>query len=99
VLRNRLQLGEWIPLRVLGPGFSGLVDEDARAAYLESLVAVQWIEKRTDAEQRARLLRRLGQGFSSDQALHEMLGIDADGLDRALREEIRSEFPSLAPAR
>jgi hypothetical protein len=96
VLRNRLELGEWIALRVLGPGFSGLVDEDARVAYLESLIAVQWIEERTDAEQRARLLRRLGQGFSCDQALHEILGVDSDGLDRAIREEIRSEFPSLA---
>ncbi len=44
----------------------------------------------------SRLLRRLGQGFSSDQALHEILGVDSDGLDRAIREEIRSEFPSLA---
>ena len=97
VLRTRLASEQWIPLRVLAPSFSGLEDEDARAAYLESLMAVQWIEERTDADQRARLLQRLGQGFSIDQALHEILGVDSDGLDRSLREEIESEFPSLTP--
>jgi hypothetical protein len=94
-LRNRLASERWIPLRVLAPSFSGLEDGDARAAYIESLVAVEWIEARTGADQRARLLQRLGQGFSVDQALHEILGVDSDGLDRALREEIESEFPSL----
>jgi hypothetical protein len=94
-LRTRIAAGLWIPLRRLAPSFSGLSDEDARAAYLESVVAAAWIEERTTREQRARLLQRIGEGFSADQALHEALGLDTDGVDAAVQESILSEFPSL----
>lgn len=94
-LRTRIEAGLWIPLRTLAPGFSGLSDEDARAAYLESVMAASWIEARTDRDARSRLLRRLGQGFSADQALTEAVGLDTAALDVALRAEIQSEFPPL----
>jgi len=96
-LRTRIAGGDWIPLRRLGPGFSGLRDDDARAAYLQSIVAAEWIEAHTDAAARARLLRRLGQGWSADQALFEAVGLDTAGLDRALRTRIDQEFPRIAP--
>ncbi|MBW2272727.1 MAG: hypothetical protein JRG96_05620 [Deltaproteobacteria bacterium] len=97
-LRTRIEAGMWIPLNRLAPSFSGLTDEEARAAYLQSVVAVAWLEQRTTSEQRARLVGRLGEGFSIDQALHEAVGIDTRGLDEALQREIRSEFPSLSSA-
>jgi hypothetical protein len=92
-LRARIATDSWIPLRTISRSFSGLSNEDARVAYLEAVVAADWIEKRTTREQRARLLSRIGEGFSVDQALHETLGRDTDGLDAALQDEIRSEFP------
>ncbi len=95
-LRARIESDSWIPLRSIARSFSGLTDEDARIAYLESVVVADWIESRTDRLQRARLLSRLGSGFSIDQALHEMLGMDTDELDAAVQAEIRSEFPELA---
>ena len=94
-LRARLATDSWIPLRSIARSFSGLSNEDARIAYLESVVAADWIEKRTTAAGRARLLARLGEGFSVDQALHELLGTDTDGVDEAVREEIRAEFPEM----
>ena len=94
-LRVRIENQSWIPLRSLARSFSGLSNEDARIAYLEALLAAEWIESRTTAAQRARLLARLGAGFSIDQALHEIVGVDTDGLDAALAEQIRSEFPEL----
>ncbi len=94
-LHARLVAGSWIPLRSIARSFSGLSDEDARIAYLESVVTASWIEKRTTREQRARLLARIGHGFSVDQALHEVLGLDTDGLDQAVRADIQSEFPTL----
>lgn len=94
-LRGRIEEGRWIPLRRLAPSFSGLSDVDARAAYLEAVVAVEWIDRHTDASARARLLRRIGDGYSADQALHEAIGADTDGLDRAVRRAILSEFPDV----
>jgi tetratricopeptide (TPR) repeat protein len=94
-LRARIEADQWIPLRRLAPSFSGLSDEEARAAYLESIVAVGWIEERSDRAGRARLLERLGRGFSADQALFELVGLDTDGLDAAVREAILAEFPAL----
>ena len=94
-LRARIATDTWIPLRSIARSFSGLSDEDARIAYLEAVIAAGWIESRTTREDRSRLLSRLGEGFSIDQALHEVVGLDTDGLDEALRDEIRSEFPEM----
>lgn len=97
-LNARLRDERWIPLRRLGPSFSGLRDEDARAAYLQAIVAVEWLEANTTREQRAALLGGIGRGLSADQALHEILGVDVDGLDAAVQEYVRSEFPQLDAA-
>jgi hypothetical protein len=94
-LRSRIDSGGWISLRRLSPSFSGLTNTEARAAYLEAVVAVEWISSKTDRDERARLLRRLGEGLSADQALYEILGLDIDGVDAAVRAEILSEFPGV----
>ena len=60
-------------------------------------MATQWIEDRTDRKGRARLLRRLGEGWSIDQALYEALGVDTDGLDAAIQRRLLDEFPRIAP--
>ena len=92
-LRARIATDTWIPLRSIAHSFSGLSNEDARIAYLEAVIAADWIDARTTNEDRSRLLSRLGEGFSIDQALHEAVGLDTEGLDEAVREEIRTEFP------
>lgn len=94
-LRQRIEAGDWIPLRRLAPSFSGLDDEEARAAYLESIVAVEWLHEKSRAEERRQLLRQLGRGFSMDQALHQMLGLDTEGVEAEVQAWILSEFPSL----
>ncbi|MEZ4332929.1 MAG: peptidase MA family metallohydrolase [Myxococcota bacterium] len=92
-LRANLETGRWIPLRSIAESFSGLGDQRARDAYLQSVVTVGYLESKTDVAARRRLLERLGQGVSIDQALYEALGIDTDGLDAAVQRAIRSEFP------
>lgn len=92
-LRANLETGSWIPLRSIAESFSGLRDARARDAYLQSVVTVGYIESNTDVAARRRLLERLGAGLSIDQALHEAMGVDTDGLDRAVQQAIRSEFP------
>ena len=52
-----------------------------------------WVEAQTDRNSRARLLGRLGEGWSDDEALMEAVGTDTAGIDAALRAQIRSEFP------
>jgi tetratricopeptide (TPR) repeat protein len=96
VLRDAIDTGKWIPLRRLAPSFSDLDDEGARAAYLESAAAAQWIVERTDPAQRAKLLGVLGTGVDADQAFLAILGVDTDAVDGAIREAILSEFPSEA---
>jgi hypothetical protein len=92
-LRGRLAEGRWIPLRRLAPSFSGLDDEGARAAYLESTAAAAWVEAHSTSEARARLLARLGEGAAADDALREAVGLDTDGIDDRVQGWIRAEFP------
>jgi hypothetical protein len=94
-LRRRIEANDWIPLRRLAPSFSGLDDDEARAAYLEAAAAALWIEARTDRRQRAEILERLGSGHSDDAALRHVLGMDTQAIDAALQAWIRSEFPPL----
>jgi hypothetical protein len=100
-LRERIDDGRWIPLRRISPSFSGLSDEDARAAYLESTAAAAWIESRTSSSQRAHILHGLGRGLSPDDALRSALELDVEGVDAAVRAHVRDEFPlreALAPS-
>jgi tetratricopeptide (TPR) repeat protein len=92
-MRSNLETGAWIPLTSISRSFAGLTDERARDAYLQSVITVGFIHSRTQVEERRRLLQLIGQGFSIDQALHEVMGIDTDELDRAVQAEIRREFP------
>jgi hypothetical protein len=93
-LKARIDAGRWIPLRRLAPSFAGLDDEDARGAYLVATAAAHFVEGRTRRDQRARLLARLSEGASDDEAFRDVLGLDTDGLDAALRDWILSEFPA-----
>ncbi len=97
-LRSRIASGDWIPLRQLAPSFSGLSNDDARAAYLEAVVTVEWMAERTDRATRARILQRIGEGRSIDQVLHETLGLDTERLDLAVQARILDEFPSVDAA-
>lgn len=92
-LRANIEMGAWIPLDSIADSFAGLDDDEARNAYLQSVVTVGFLREQTTVEQRRRLLKRIGAGFSVDQALHEVMGVDTEGLDVAVRAEIRREFP------
>jgi hypothetical protein len=94
-LRRRIDADDWIPLARLAPSFSGLDDDDARAAYLEGTAAALWIEQRTDRGQRARVLALLGEGRGDDAAFRAVLGMDTREIDAAVRDWIRAEFPAL----
>jgi hypothetical protein len=95
-LRVAIDAGTWLSLQRLAPSFAGLDDESARTAYLESAAAAVWIAERTDRPQRARLMELLGAGIDADQVFLQVLGVDTEGVDRAVREGIRAEFPSEA---
>lgn len=96
-LRSAIDAGRWRPLSQLSGGFAGLSDPEARAAYLEAAAAAAWIVAHTDAAARARLLERLGAGASEDDALREIVGKNAAGIDAAVRAQIEAEFPRFAP--
>jgi hypothetical protein len=95
-LRRRIASSDWIPLRRLAPSFSGLGDEDARAAYLQATASAHWIEQRSSADERRRLLDLIGRGHTDDEALFAVLSVDTEEVDRAVREWITREF---APTR
>jgi hypothetical protein len=92
-IRANIETNAWIPLRAISRSFAGLTNERARDAYLQSVVTVGYIHSRTKVEERRRILQLIGEGFSVDQALHDVMGIDTDGLDLAVQAEIRREFP------
>jgi len=41
------------------------------------------------------MLKRMGSGYSVDQALHEATGLDTDALDAAIQKVILDEFPTI----
>ena len=94
LLRRRIDADAWIPLRHLAPSFSGLNDDDARAAYLEATAAAAWIEDHTSGEQRGTILAELGKGRPDDAVFFEGLSLDTEAIDQRVRDWIRSEFPS-----
>jgi hypothetical protein len=96
-LKRRIDAGAWLPLRRLAPSFGGLEDEDAGIAYLESTAAADWLGRRTDRAVRGRLIERIGEGVATDQALRELLGMDTDAVDAAVRDWIQSEFAGRLP--
>lgn len=99
-MRANIETDSWIPLDSIARSFAGLSDQRARDAYLQSVITVGYIHSRTNVEQRSRMLKMIGDGFSADQALYEVLGVDTAGLDLAVQEEIRREFPEWTlPAR
>jgi len=87
-LHAALEAGQWLPLARLAPSFGGLDQAEARVAYAEAAAAADWIERHSDRAARARLMRRLGEGWADDAALREAIGLDTAGLDRALRAEL-----------
>jgi hypothetical protein len=91
-LRQRIDAGTWVALRRIAPSFSGLGDDDARAAYLVSAAAAYWIEARTRPADRAGILGLLGAGRSHDEALSAALGLTTDGVDAEVRRWIRAAF-------
>ena len=91
-LNQALASGEWISLTRLAPSFGGLGNREARLAYAISTAAADWLERHSDAQQRATLLRRLGEGWSADEALREAVGLDTAGLDDALRRGLRGRM-------
>jgi len=95
-LRDRIRHGSWLPLYRLSPSFAGLEGDDARMAYTEATAATLWVLDRTQRRDRARLLAALGRGDGQDRALREAVGMDLDGVEKALKQSILSEFPSPA---
>ncbi len=95
-LRRRIDAGQWLPLRRLAPGFAGLDDDDARAAYLQATAAAEWIVARTSSQQRRRVIELLDAGESDEAALSAGLGLSTEAVDAGVREWVRGEF---APAR
>jgi hypothetical protein len=93
-LRRRIDARDWIPLRRLAPSFSGLDDDDARAAYLEAAAAALWIEGLTTKEERGLVLDRMGQGQGDDAAFSSVLHMDTEQIDSAVRAWILEEFPT-----
>jgi hypothetical protein len=93
-LRRRIDARDWIPLRRLAPSFSGLDDDDARAAYLEAAAAALWIEGLTTKEERGLVLDRMGQGQGDDAAFSSVLHMDTEQIDAAVRAWILEEFPT-----
>ena len=93
-LRQRIAAGHWISLRRLAPSFSGLKDEDARAAYLESTLAASWLEGRTTPAQRRKLLEGFGAGRPDDEVFEEVLGLTTAQIDAQAQAWIRAEFPA-----
>jgi len=84
---------DWIPLERLAPGFGGLGESEARAAYLEATAAAAWLQSRLDARAMGALLESLGAGASIDTALRRAVGVDTAGLEAALQQSIAAEFP------
>ncbi|MCZ6570658.1 MAG: hypothetical protein O7B23_10915, partial [Deltaproteobacteria bacterium] len=92
-LLDALRTETWIPLPSLVQGFGGLRGKRALLAYLESRAVIGMIEERHPGAV-ARWLNRCARGAGWEHALRSETGWDRSSLDAALRELVRSRFPS-----
>ncbi|MCH6562910.1 MAG: hypothetical protein IH800_10915 [Myxococcales bacterium] len=92
-LLDALRSETWIPLPSLVQGFGGLRGKRALLAYLESRAVIGMIEERHPGAV-ARWLNRCARGAGWEHALRSETGWDRSSLDAALRELVRSRFPS-----
>ena len=92
-LRRRVREGQWISIRKLEESFSSLQRDEAQGAYLQSALAVEWLEEHTGPHDRRRLLQSLREGSSVDVALYEVTGLRIEEFERRLLEQMRATLP------
>ncbi len=96
-LRTAIEAGSWIRLERLAPSFAGLDNREARLAYTIATAAADWIERHSTPAARAELLRRIGEGWRTDDALREAVGTTTTGLEKALKDELRGALAGVRP--
>ncbi|MAI79118.1 MAG: hypothetical protein CL917_09275 [Deltaproteobacteria bacterium] len=95
LLRAQLETGRWIPLRDLVAGFSGRSDKEARIAYLQSVLVVDWLTSQLEPGEIAKILEGLGKGLSVDQSLELAMGQSSTDIEVHVQEQLRGQFPQL----
>jgi hypothetical protein len=93
-LLDALRADGWLSLRSLVRGFAGLDGDEARLAYLESRAAVDWIERRSPGAL-GRWLARCAKGEGWEAALRAEIGLGVEEIDKQLRADVESRFPSV----
>ena len=91
-LLDSLREGTWIPLGSLVQGFSNVQGARALLAYLESRAAIEHITA-DHPRAIAGFLDRCAKGEPWEAALRDETGWDTDGLERSLKNDVRSRFP------
>lgn len=70
-----------IPLSALEGSFMGFSDLQAQVAYAESLAAVEYLRDRFGMNDVLEMLRAIGSGSSTEDALHHSTGMDYSTLE------------------
>jgi len=81
-----------IPLNALEGSFTRFSSAQATLAYAESLAAVQYISETYGMSDLQRILERLGQGMSSEAAIHEILHSSYGDLETELAKYLTSKY-------
>lgn len=84
----------FLPLRSLEGSFMSLSASEALLAYDESLAAVEYIREKYGMSDVRRILERLGQGASTEQALRDVLHNGYAQLDEDLGHYLAEKYPA-----
>jgi len=84
----------FLPLRSLEGSFMSLSTSEALLAYDESLAAVEYIREKYGMADVRRILERLGQGASTEQALRDVLHNGYAQLDEDLGRYLEEKYPA-----
>jgi tetratricopeptide (TPR) repeat protein len=91
-LARRYASGKHIPLQTLEASFQTLNTGEAFLAYGESLAAVQMISERYGSYHLTDLLRALRRGESMPQALHSVLRMTYEDMDREIASYLAGRY-------
>jgi tetratricopeptide (TPR) repeat protein len=85
------------PLQTLERSFTGLTDDQARVAYAESLVAVEYLRSKYGMDDLLSILQGLAQGRNTQAALKATIRSDYDQFEKELGDSLSGSLAGAAP--
>lgn len=98
LLADATRSGKFVTFKQMHPSMAKLPSQkDAALAFAEVFTVVEFLRERFGAKSVARVLERAGEGVALSAALHDVYGLDIDGVEQAWRKYVKKRAFHLVP--